>query len=77
VHPGAVLFFHLLDGRHFATKLRQLSQLVLDGLQPFLPLPVSHVRLRRVSTLKAILLVQGLNLSDLHAETPNLFPKDF
>ena len=77
MHPGAVLFFHLLDGCHFATKLRQLSQLVLDGLQAFLPLPVSHVRLRRVSTLKAILLVQGLNLSDLHAETPNLFPKDF
>jgi hypothetical protein len=54
-----------------------LDEFLLDCLQPFLPLAVSDLNLRAIPALEPMLLVQFLNLSNLHPETPNLFPKNF
>jgi hypothetical protein len=42
-----------------------------------MPLRVTDLSLRAIPALKPIALVQFLNLSNLHPETPDLFPKDF
>ena len=54
-----------------------MDEFLLDGLQPFLPLAVSDVRLCILVALKPMSLVQFLNLSNLLAETPDLFPENF
>jgi len=42
-----------------------------------MPVAVSDLSLRAIPALKPILLVQFLNLSNLHPEMPDLFPKNF
>jgi hypothetical protein len=42
-----------------------------------MPLRVTDLSLRAIPALKPISLVQFLNLSNLHPETPDLFPKNF
>jgi hypothetical protein len=54
-----------------------LDKFSLDYLQAFVPLAVSDLSLRAAPALEPMLLVQFLNLSNLHSETPNLFPKNF
>ena len=54
-----------------------MGKLLLDSLQPFMPPAVSDMSSWLISVLTPILLVQLLNLSNLHSETPDLFPKNF
>lgn len=67
------LFYRL----HLPTKTGQLRKLLLNGLQPFDPLPMSDLRIGSVRVYKAVLLVKLLNFSDLRTETRNLFPQKF
>jgi hypothetical protein len=77
MHPRTVLFLHLFDGPNLPPKACELEKFVLDSLQPFLPLAMRDVSIRLISDLTPILLVQLVNLSNLHPETPDLFPKNF
>jgi hypothetical protein len=77
MQPGAVLLLHLLYGKNFSAQASELGKLLLDSLQPFIPLAVSDMSTWLISALTAILLVQLLNLSNLHSETPDLFPQNF
>jgi hypothetical protein len=73
----AVLFFHLLDRKNPASKVLDLRQFLLNGLQPFMPLAMSDLGLGVVSASKPVFLIQAMKLSDLVAETSNLIPKNF
>jgi len=76
VQPGAVLFFHFFDRKNSAPKTSDLGEFLLDFLQPFLPPAVSNFSFPAIAALKAKLLVQCLDFSDLGTETPNLFSKN-
>jgi hypothetical protein len=45
MQPSAVLFPHLLCRNNFATKVGKSNKLMLDGLQLFIPPPVSDLRI--------------------------------
>lgn len=77
MQTGTLLFFYLINRMNPAPKVTDLNKFLLDGLQPFLPFAVSDLSLCAVPSLKAIFLIQLLNLSDLGAETGNLVTKDF
>ena len=73
-----MLIFHLFHGT--LSKASDLGEFLLDGLLPFMPLAMSDLSLRFISTTtprKPILVVQLLKVCDLVAETPDLFAKDF
>jgi hypothetical protein len=53
------------------------GKLLLDCLQPFMPLAVSDLGLRLIRPLKPIFLIQLVNVSDLSTQTRDLFPKHF
>jgi hypothetical protein len=74
MQPGAVLLLHLLYRTNPPAKASELGKFLLDRLQPFIPLAVSGMSSWLIPALTAILLVQLLNLSNLHSETPDLFP---
>lgn len=76
MQTAAVLFLHLLHGTNSAAKVGELSEFLLDGLQPLMPLAVNDMRLGFISALTPILLVEFMKLCDLGAEIPNLFAKD-
>lgn len=77
MQPGAVLFLHLFYGTNLPAEAGELRKFLLDGLQPFLPLAMRDVSIGFISVLTPILLVRRLNLSNLHPETPDLFPENF
>src|SRR5437764_6376191 len=77
MQPGTVLFLHLFNRLHLAAEACKLRKLLLDGLQPFMPLPMSELRLGSVRTCPAILLVQFLDLGNLGTKPPDLFSKNF
>jgi len=60
-----------------ADKISDLGKFTLNCKQPFLSLAVSDLSLRSIPFLKPIFLIRLLNVSDLGAETRNLFPKNF
>ena len=70
-----VLFFPLFDGENAPAKTRQLYQFLLNCLKPFLPLAVSDMGLCIVVALTPILFIHFFELSDLVAETADLFAK--
>ena len=72
-----MLCFPLFDRENSSAKASELGKFLLDGLQPLMPLTVSDLSLWFISTSKPKSVVQLLNLSDLGAETPNLFAKHF
>ena len=72
----AVLFLHLFGRDNSAAKVCELYQLLLDCLQPFIPLSVGDLSCGSIPTVTAELLVCSLNGSDLFPETPNLIPKN-
>jgi hypothetical protein len=72
----AVFFFHLFYGQNSSAKVSQLGEFALDRLQTFMSLTVGNLSGGFVSPLTAILPIQLLKVSDLGAETRNLFPKD-
>jgi hypothetical protein len=73
MQPGAVLFFPLLDRENASAKTSELTQFLLDFLQPFKPLAVSDLSLGSIAALTPILVFQFLNLCDLVAERPRSF----
>ncbi len=75
MQPRTVLFFPLFDGENSPAKTRQLYQFLLDCLKPFLPLAVSDMSLCVVVALTPILFIRFFELSDLVAETADLFAK--
>ena len=70
-----MLLFHLFDRADSSAKVGQLGQFLLDGLQPFMPLAMCNLGLCVPSALTPIFMIQFLEVSDLDAETANLFPK--
>ena len=60
-----------------AAKISDLGKFTLNCKQPFLSLAMSDLSLRSIPFLKPIFLIRLLNVSDLGAETRNLFPKNF
>jgi hypothetical protein len=77
MHASAMLLFHLLNRNHFAAEVGQLGKLLLDGLEPFVSLSVSDLRIGSVAPLSPILLIQFLNVSDFRAKPPYFFAKHF
>jgi len=45
MQTGTVGFFHLLDQMNPATKVADMGKFLLNFLQPFMPLAVSHLSL--------------------------------
>jgi hypothetical protein len=70
-----VFFLHLFHRTYATAKIRELDEFLLDGLKPLLPLSVRDMRLDVIAALKSILGIQLLKLSDLRAETADLFAK--
>jgi hypothetical protein len=74
MQAGAVLLLHLFDGTDLPAQAGELGKFFLDRLQAFVPLAVSDVSIPVISVLTPILLVQLVNLSNLHPEMRDLFP---
>ena len=77
MQTGTVGFFHLLYQMKPATKVADSGKFLLDFLQPLLPLAVLNLSLGFIPFSKTVFLIRLLNLSDLGAETRDLFPKNF
>jgi hypothetical protein len=60
-----------------AAKISDLGKFTLNCKQPSLSLAVSDLSLCSDPFSKPIFLIRLLNVSDLGAETRNLFPKNF
>jgi hypothetical protein len=71
-----VLFFHLVDRMKLPAKIADLGKLLLDRLEPLVPLAVSDLSLRSIRSSKTVFVVQLLNVSNLSAQTRNLFPEN-
>ena len=76
MHPGPVLFLHLFDRPHLPPEASKLRKLLLNSLEPFLPLPVRHLSMLLIALVSPIPFVQLVNLGNLHPQTPNLFPQN-
>ena len=72
-----MLFLHLLKRKNSSTKTSNLGELLLDLLQPLVPLAVGKLRLCVLPGFASIQLVQFLKLCDFGAENSNLVAKDF
>ena len=56
MQPGTVLFLHLFGRDDSAAKVCELHKLLLDCLQPFIPLSVSDLRFGFIPTVAPKLL---------------------
>jgi hypothetical protein len=74
MQPGAVLFLDLFDGLNLSAKRRQPRKFLLDCLQPLMPETVSDLSIGLIHPMTAIQVVQFVYVSNLVAQTPNLFP---
>ena len=63
----AILFSSLIYRYNRASQRRQLPQLLLDVLEPFMSLPVGNLVQRSIALLTSILLVQFVNLSNFRS----------
>jgi hypothetical protein len=77
MQTGTVGFFHLLYQMKPAAKVADSGKFLLDFLQPLLPLAVLNLSFGSIPFSKTVFLIRLLNLSDLGAETRDLFPKNF
>lgn len=77
MQTGTVGFFYLLYQMNPAAKVAELGKFLLDFLQPLLPLAVSNLSLGSIPFSKTVFLIRLFNVSDLGAQTRNLFPKNF
>jgi len=66
----------LFGRNNSAAKVSELHEFMLDRLQAFIPLSVSDLKSCPVPAVTPKLLIQLLNVGDLHPEPPNLFPKN-
>ena len=71
-----MLFLHLLNRMNSTAKTSQQREFLLDFQQPFLPLPVSNMRLRILSPFLSVPLVQFLKLCNFGPKPGNLFAKN-
>ena len=76
MQPGTVLFLHLFGRDNSAAKVGQLPKLLLDLLQPFIPLSVSDLSRGSISAVAPKLFVSLLDCSNLFPQTPNLVPQN-
>ncbi len=76
LQAGPILFAPLVDGHDFASQRRQLSQLFLDILQPFMPLSVRHLVQGAIALLPAVLLILLVNLRDFRSQAHDLVLKN-
>ena len=76
VQAGVMLFLHSFCRNNSAAKVCQLHKLMLNSLQSLTPLSVSDLHICSIPAVTPKLLIQLLNVSDLHPETPNLVPKN-
>jgi hypothetical protein len=76
MQPGTVLFLHLFGRDNSAAQVGQLPKLLLDLLQPFIPLPMSDLSRGSIPTGAPKLLVCLLNGSNLFPQPPNLLPQN-
>jgi hypothetical protein len=70
-----MLLLHLLNRMNSTAQTSEQREFLLDLQQPFLPLPVSNMRLRILSPFTSIPLVQFLKLCDFGPKPGNLFAK--
>ena len=64
LQPRPVLFTSLIYRHNGPSQRRQLSQLLLDILKPFMSLPVRHLVQSSIAFLTPILLVLLVDLSN-------------
>jgi hypothetical protein len=76
MQPGTMLLLHLFGRDNSAAKVCQLPKLLLDLLQPFIPLPVSDLRRGSIPAVAPKLLVCLLDGSNLFPQTPNLISQN-
>jgi hypothetical protein len=76
VRPRAVLFLHRRCRNNSAAKFCELCKLMLNSLQPLAPLTVSYLDTCTVPAVTPKLLIQLLNVGDLHPEKPDLVSKN-
>lgn len=76
LQAGAVLFPYFTYRHNGAAQRRQPTQFLLDVLEPFMPLPVSHHVHGSIGFAQPILLVQLMDLSNLRPQTPDFFLED-
>jgi hypothetical protein len=65
MQPRVVLFPHLCRRNDFATQVGKSNKLLLDRLQPFIPLSASDLSICSVSAITPNVLIQPLNIGDL------------
>lgn len=75
LQTGPVLLFPLFYREHPLAKARQLSKLLLDGLQPLMPLSVSNLRFGVRAGLTPVEVIQLLKVCDLGAQITDFFTK--
>ena len=71
-----MLFPQLLCRNNTAAEVCELHKLMLNSLEPLTPLAVGDLITCSIPAVTPKLLIQLLNVSDLHSETPDLVPKD-
>lgn len=64
LQTGAILFSSLIYRHDGPSQRRQLTQFLLDILEPFMSLPVRNLVQRSIALLTSILLVQLVNLGN-------------
>ena len=57
MQPGAVFFLHLFCRNNPAAKVCELNKLMLDCLQPFIPLFVSDLKIYSIPAVVPKLLI--------------------
>jgi hypothetical protein len=72
----ALFFLHLFRRNNSAAKVRQLYKLMLNCLQPSIPLSMSDLNVCPGPALTPKPLVGFLNLGDLQSEARNLVAKN-
>jgi len=77
LQAGTVLFPYLIDRHNGAAQRRQPAQFLLDVLEPFMPLPVSHHVHGSIGFAQPVLLVQFVDLGNLRTQIPDFFLEHF
>ena len=76
VRSRGMLLCHSFCGNNSAAKFCELCKLMLNSLQPLASLSVSDLNTCSVPAVTPKLLIQLLNVGDLHPEKPDLVPKN-
>jgi hypothetical protein len=77
VQPGAVLFFPLLSRKHFTAKCGKLGELLLNFLEPVLPLTVSDMGRGFIPLSQPVLFVRISDLGNFRSQRPYFLSQNF